>query len=136
MNKKPRVWKTAQYVFGVGAIVLWHAWWPKALEVPCAARQYRLDSSAVLTCDDAGTPLPALALMTLGQRPNLNTIAEAELGRLPGIGKKAAKAVVDARNRREFSSWADVEAVRGIGLARLTTLMELTELGAADAGLW
>ncbi len=80
--------------------------------------------------------MPALALNVLGKRRSLNSISQRELASLPGIGKKAAQAVVERRQRQPFRSWEDVERVRGIGPARLAVLMELTEIDAPDAGLW
>jgi len=51
--------------------------------------------------------------------------AEADLARLPGVGAVAARALVQAR---PFRGWDEVDAVRGVGPARLRLLQQATEL--------
>jgi competence protein ComEA len=52
-------------------------------------------------------------------------LTEAELARLPGVGAVAAHALVQSR---PFRSWDEVDAVRGVGPARLRLLRQATEL--------
>jgi competence protein ComEA len=51
-----------------------------------------------------------------------NTATAAELDRLPGIGPSLAARIVEERDRRPFTSVADLTRVRGIGAALATTL--------------
>jgi competence protein ComEA len=68
---------------------------------------------------------PASVRAALGIRLPLNRVTEAELARLPGVGAAAARALVQAR---PFHSWHEVDAVRGVGPARLRLLQQGTEL--------
>ncbi len=54
--------------------------------------------------------------VALGLRLPLNRAAEADLARLPGVGRVAARALVQAR---PFRCWDEVDAVQGVGPARL-----------------
>ena len=74
---------------------------------------------------DVGRMPPPSARVALGLRLPLNRAAEADLARLPGVGAVAARALVQAR---PFRSWAEVDAVKGVGPARLRILQESTEL--------
>jgi competence protein ComEA len=78
----------------------------------------------VARCDAGGTP-PAAVRAALGLRLPLNRMTEAELARLPGVGAVAARALVQSR---PFRSWDEVDAVRGVGPARLRLLRQATEL--------
>jgi len=75
-------------------------------------------------CDVGGEP-PASVRAALGLRLPLNRVPEADLARLPGVGAAVAHALVQAR---PFRSWAEVDAVRGVGPARLQVLQRGTEL--------
>jgi DNA uptake protein ComE-like DNA-binding protein len=68
---------------------------------------------------------PASVRAALGLPLSLNRVAEADLARLPGVGPEAARALVQAR---PFRSWGEVDAVRGVGPARLRLLQQATEL--------
>jgi competence protein ComEA len=64
--------------------------------------------------------VPALAAkrpLAAGERIDLNRASVAELMRLPGIGEKRAKAILDRRTRRPFRRPEDVLLVRGLGRA-------------------
>jgi competence protein ComEA len=78
----------------------------------------------VARCNAGGQP-PASVRAALGVRLPLNRVPEADLARLPGVGPLAAHALVQAR---PFLSWAEVDAVRGVGPARLQILTQATEL--------
>jgi competence protein ComEA len=73
----------------------------------------------------AGGRLPPAVAGALGLALPLNAAAEEDLARLPGIGREVARALVSAR---PFRSWAEVDAVRGVGPARLATLQGRTKL--------
>ncbi len=47
---------------------------------------------------------------------NLNTASEAELERLPGIGKKTARAIVAHRAKHPFRTIQELTRVKGIGV--------------------
>jgi competence protein ComEA len=80
----------------------------------------------------AGAPIehvPTGAAMTLGVRLNLNEATADDLILVPGIGPALAKALVAARSQRSgFRSWEEVDAVTGVGPAKLRTLQQWTEL--------
>lgn len=78
------------------------------------------DSEAVPSAADAA---PAVL--------DLNTATEEELARIPGVGRSLARKLVEARQARgAFTSWDDVDAVSGVGPAKLETLQAATRLGA------
>ncbi len=53
---------------------------------------------------------------------NLNTATQAELESLPGIGKKTALKIIEARREKPFQSLADLDRVSGIGNKNLQQL--------------
>ena len=65
---------------------------------------------------------------------NINTAAEAELDKLPGIGPVKAKAIVDERKKNgPFKSIEDIKRVKGIGDTTLKNLK--SEITVGDAGV-
>ena len=67
-----------------------------------------------------------------GDPVDLNRASEVELTRLPGIGAKKARAIVDERLRGgPFQSVDDLERVRGIGPATIDRLRPFARAGAA-----
>ena len=78
----------------------------------------------VARCDGPGAPPPAVRV-ALGLRLPLNRAAEGDLARIPGVGAVVARALVQAR---PFRSWDEVDAVPGVGPARLRTLQQVAEL--------
>lgn len=102
--------------------------WPRtAAALDCPAERVRWSGEGALgvaRCDQ-GTAPPAAVRTALGLRLPLNQMAESELARLPGVGPVAAHALVQAR---PFRSWGEVDAVKGVGPARLRTLQQATEL--------
>ncbi len=102
--------------------------WPDTGPVlDCPAERVRWVGEGALgaaRCDVGGEP-PASVRAALGVRLPLNRVPEADLARLPGVGAAAARALVQAR---PFRSWAEVDAVRGVGPARLQVLQRGTEL--------
>ncbi|WP_368671656.1 ComEA family DNA-binding protein [Corallococcus carmarthensis] len=78
-------------------------------------------------------PTGAQAL-ALGLKLDLNAASESELALLPGVGRDLAKRLVSAREEQgRFASWEDVDAVPGVGAAKLETLRAATVLDAAAA---
>ena len=102
--------------------------WPDAAaSLGCAPDRIRWSGEGPLAharCD-LGRPPPPSARVALGLRLPLNRADEADLARLPGVGPVAARALVQAR---PFRSWDAVNAVKGVGPARLRTLQQATEL--------
>ena len=59
-------------------------------------------------------------------------LGQEELARLPGVGRSLAHKLVEARQSQgRFTSWAQVDAVSGVGAAKLETLQAATELREA-----
>jgi competence protein ComEA len=82
----------------------------------------------VAVCGDGAAPSAAQRLL-LGQRLDLNTVSEAELARVPGVGASLARRLVREREARgRFGSWEEVAGVPGVGAARLETLQATMEL--------
>ena len=112
----------------LGSGTLVQARWPDARPaLSCPPERVRWvgeGAVGVARCDRGGPP-PASVRVALGVRLPLNTAAESELARLPGVGAVAARALVQAR---PFRSWDEVDAVRGVGPARLRALQQATEL--------
>lgn len=84
----------------------------------------------VASCTSGSTERPpAGPMMTLGARLSLNNATAEELGLIPGIGPKLAGALVRARGERgPFQSWEEVNAVSGVGPAKLRILKQWSEL--------
>lgn len=102
--------------------------------LPCRPEAVRVDGRGVASCpaageEAAGRPLAAGALLGLGGRLDLNRATEAELALLPGVGPGLARALVRAREQSGgFASWEAVDAVPGVGPAKLETLRAHTTL--------
>jgi competence protein ComEA len=110
--------------------------WPTArASLDCPVEDVRwVDASggAVALCE-AGSPeqrAPAGPLLTLGGKLNLNGASAEELAQIPGIGRVLAKSLVKARTERKgFRTWEEVDAVSGVGPAKLAALKGSAELG-------
>jgi len=116
-------------VLGALALGAWRQdrWPDAAAALACPPERVRWsgeDALAHARCDDGRMPPPS-ARVSLGLRLPLNQADEADLARLPGVGPAAARALVQAR---PFRSWDEVDAVKGVGPARLGTLRQATEL--------
>ncbi|RJS16760.1 helix-hairpin-helix domain-containing protein [Corallococcus sp. H22C18031201] len=113
--------------------------WPsQAASLACEPAQVRLTSDGIATCGPGAVPTGGQAL-ALGRKLDLNRALESELARLPGVGPRLARSLVDARaSRGGFTDWAQVDAVSGVGSARLETLRAATDLGpsAGDEAVW
>lgn len=93
----------------------------------------RLDPAGLATCGPGTVPTGAQAL-ALGLKLDLNAASESDLALLPGVGRDLARRLVEAREERgRFVSWEDVDAVPGVGAAKLETLRAATVLDAAAA---
>ena len=84
-----------------------------------------------------GRALPAAQAVSLGVKLDLNQAPQGDLEAIPGLGAPAAKALVDARiEHGAYTSWAQVDAVAGIGPARLAVLQKHVEFHVPDGGAW
>lgn len=121
-------------VMGLGAVARLR--WPdSAPALDCAPEAVRVGADGVATCGEGLPPTGAQAL-ALGRRLDLSTATVDELALLPGVGPSLARRLVEARERSGgFASWEAVDAVPGVGAAKLQTLQAAMTLGAApDAG--
>lgn len=109
--------------------------WPSsAPALDCGAAEIFLDDAGVARCG-AGLALSAPQKLTVGQRLDLNAATAEELAAIPGLGREVAGALVAERAKvRCFSRWEQIDAVPGVGAARLTTLQTVAEIGVCDAG--
>jgi competence protein ComEA len=102
--------------------------WPEARSrldcAPEAVRWVGEGPQAHATCGP-GAPPPDAVAAALGQPLSLNRAAESDLARLPGVGPRVARALVEARPLR---TWDQVDAVPGVGPARLAALRARTTL--------
>lgn len=68
-----------------------------------------------------------------GAKLDLNRASAVDLARVPGIGRRLARAIIDERARRGgFRSLDEVDAVRGVGPAKLRLLARYVEVRAAQ----
>ncbi len=120
---------------GAGVYFAWRA--PSSASAldcpPDRVRWVQTGAGGYATCDapdvqGAGS-LPAGQALTVGQKLKLNQATAQELSILPGVGASLAAALVEERERLGgFSSWEEVDGVRGIGPAKLDVLREATTL--------
>jgi competence protein ComEA len=107
------------------------SWWPSsAPALDCEPGAVRV-VEGVAVCGEGARPTGAQAL-ALGLKLDLNAATEAELAQLPGVGRSLARKLVEAREAQgRFSSWEQVDAVSGVGAAKLEALQAVTELRGA-----
>jgi competence protein ComEA len=103
--------------------------WPsQKAALDCPADQIHLDDKGVAHCGP-GQPLPAGQTLSAGGKIDLNVATADELALVPGIGPALAKALVDERQRLgKFTAWEQVDAVSGVGEAKLSALKSATEI--------
>ncbi len=99
-----------------------------AVALDCPPAQVHLDAHGVAHCGP-GAPLPASQALTLGQKADLNAIGADELARLPGVGESLAEAIVKRRSELgRFETFEQVDAVPGVGPAKLEALKQMVEI--------
>lgn len=103
--------------------------WPTSRpSLDCPPDQVHLGPGGVARCGPGG-PLGAGNKLTVGAPIDLNHATVEDLALLPGVGPSLAKAIVDERTRRgAFKSWDEVDAVVGVGPAKLATLKATVEI--------
>jgi competence protein ComEA len=116
-------------LLAVGVLARWR--WPSsAPALDCEPGAVRL-VNGVAVCGEGAVPTGAQAL-ALGLKLDLNAASEEELAQLPGVGRSLARKLVEAREAQgRFSNWQEVDAVSGVGAAKLETLQAVTELREA-----
>lgn len=133
----PRASAIAVVVLALAALGL-VAWWRQPLEpLPGSCPDggaLRLGADGVARCDGEGE-LPAGQALTLRQKFDCNTASEADFALVPGIGPSLARELVAARDAG-WATWEEIDAVTGVGVARLRALQEACEFRWLDAGLW
>lgn len=70
----------------------------------------------------AALAVGASSAATTETRVDLNTAAQQELERLPGVGPKTAEKIIQFRDRQPFTQVDDLRYIQGIGDKRLETL--------------
>jgi competence protein ComEA len=124
----------AALMLGVG-LVAWWRWPDPAPALSCPPEQVFLDDAGVARCSP-GRLLTAGQALTVGQRVPFDRLTADDLAVLPGIGPALAQEIIAARNARGgFCSWDEVDAVPGVGAARLEAIRQLAEIPRCDAGL-
>ena len=103
--------------------------WPApAPALDCPPAEVHLGPDGVARCGP-GAPLPAGNQLTVGAPLDLNRATAEDLAQLPGVGPQLAKALVEERTRRgAYRSWDEVDAVPGVGPAKLLTLKATAEI--------
>lgn len=94
-----------------------------------------LSEDGVASCEGA-LPLHPGQALTVGQHFDCNRATAEELALVPGVGHSLAEMIVAARGDAGFVSWDDVDAIPGVGAARLAALQAACDITARDAGLW
>ncbi len=129
MNRTASLATATLGLMAVGGLARW--WWPSsAPALDCEPGAVRM-VDGVAVCGEGAPPTGAQAL-ALGLKLDLNSATEAELAQLPGVGRTLARKLVEAREAQgRFSSWQEVDAVSGVGAAKLEALQAVTELRQA-----
>ena len=136
MNRTGALAVVALGLLGLG--VLARGRWPDpAPALDCEPGAVRV-VEGVAVCGEGSAPSAPQRLL-LGQRLDLNTVSEAELARVPGVGASLARRLVREREARgRFTSWEEVARMPGVGTARLGTLQATLELREepGSRGVW
>jgi competence protein ComEA len=105
-------------------------WWRVPVEPTRACPDggvFKLGPDGVATCDD-GVALPPGQAMTVKQKFDCNAARAEDLALVPGLGANVAAEIVAARPDGGFSTWDEIDAVPGVGPARLIALQAACEL--------
>lgn len=123
-------------LLAVGLVSYWR--WPsQAAALDCPPERVVLDDGGVARCGDVSSvKLPAGQALTVGQKVPFSKLSADDLAILPGIGPQLAALIIATRDANHgFCSWDEVDAIEGVGEARLETLRQLAEIPFCDAGL-
>lgn len=126
-------------VLAVVALIGVAAWFrvpPAAAVLTCLdGGAPRLDERGVAQCG-SGAELPPGQAMTAGHKFDCNSATEEELALVPALGRSVAHQLVANRPDGGYADWEAVDAVAGVGPARLIALQDVCELRVRDAGVW
>lgn len=130
MNRTAALAAATLGLLALGVLARW--WWPSsAPALACEPGAVRM-VEGVAVCGGQGAPPTGAQALALGLKLDLNSATEEELAGLPGVGRSLARKLVEARQAQgRFSNWDDVDAVSGVGAAKLETLQAATELREA-----
>ncbi len=126
-------------VLVVIAVLAVAAWWRSpnpGLDATCPdGGVLALGEDGVARCGE-GRVLPAGQAMTARQHFDCNTASADEIALVPGVGRALAEEIVARRGDAGFTSWDEVDAIAGVGAARLNALQAVCDIHWVDAGLW
>lgn len=135
MNRQRAIAVVLVGVVALAVVAWWRSPQPK-LETPCPdGGLLTLDAEGVARCGE-GRELPAGQAMTAGQRFDCNTARAEELALVPGIGRSLADEIVARRGDGGFKTWDELDAIPGVGAARLNALQAVCDIRLVDAGVW
>lgn len=120
-----------------GSLWAWSRWPSSEPALDCAPEAVTRGPDGVARCGP-GEPLAAPQALVVGARLDLNRATAEALEAVPGVGPELARALVAERQRLgRFRAWSEVDAVAGVGPARLEVLQRTCEIGAdgPDSGL-
>lgn len=123
----------ALLALALGGAARW-AWPPADPSLECEPARVRwmdAGTARVATCAEGSPEVdrPAGPSLALGVKLDLNRASEEDLRLVPGIGPVLARALVEARSSRGgFRDWDEVDAVPGVGPAKLARLKEAADL--------
>jgi competence protein ComEA len=125
-------WLSLLALVAVGAGLLLRFRAPTTSAVPCVSGDLHVrdggGGQGVVVCGP-GAQLPSAWARAVGQKQDLNVMSEEELSQVPGIGKKLARVLISVRTERHgFGSWEDVDAVPGVGPAKLQLLKQVADI--------
>ena len=122
-------------LFLVGGLVAWLRLPPAQVAPTCPDGGVRTTGPDGVTRCGPGEPLRAGAAMAVGQKFDCNQATAAELAQVDGIGLALAEQLVAARDAG-FTSWDEIDALPGVGPARLSALQAACDIRVSDAGVW
>jgi len=120
----------AAFALVVGLAVRW-AWPSTEPALDCAVADVRFDGAMAYCAPGApGGGAPVGPALTVGVKLDLNRASAEEITVLPGVGPSLAQAIVQERARRggAFRGWDEVDAIPGVGPAKLAVLQGSAEI--------
>jgi competence protein ComEA len=105
------------------------AWWRVPVEPTRGCPDggvFTLGADGVARCGE-GAPLPPGQAMTVKQKFDCNAANAEDFALVPGVGASVAAEIVAARPDGGFTSWDELDAVPGVGPARLIALQAACE---------
>ncbi|MFT3708012.1 MAG: helix-hairpin-helix domain-containing protein [Archangium sp.] len=113
-------------IAGVAGLI---AWWRVPIDPARACPDggvFTLGPDGVARCGE-GAALPPGQAMTVKQKFDCNLATAEELALVPGLGASVAAEIVAARPDGGFTNWDEIDAISGVGPARLIALQAACE---------